>query len=82
MLSSIASFSGLASGIQWRDLIDQIMAVEAAPIDRLQDRIDHVRSRPIGQLANADDMVENQALFADRDGEAHCCSLDDGAAGL
>lgn len=29
-MASIASFSGLASGIQWQDLIDQIMAVETA----------------------------------------------------
>ncbi|HEY0971251.1 MAG TPA: flagellar filament capping protein FliD, partial [Gemmatimonadales bacterium] len=29
-MASIASFSGLASGIQWQDLIDQIMAAETA----------------------------------------------------
>lgn len=29
-MASIASFSGLASGIQWQDLIDQIMAAESA----------------------------------------------------
>lgn len=29
-MASIASFSGLASGIQWQDMIDQIMQVEAA----------------------------------------------------
>lgn len=29
-MASIASFSGLASGIQWQDMIDQIMAAERA----------------------------------------------------
>jgi flagellar hook-associated protein 2 len=36
---SIASFSGLASGIQWRDMIDQIMKLEARPVDLLRSRI-------------------------------------------
>lgn len=30
MTNPIASFSGIASGIQWRDMIDQIMAIEAS----------------------------------------------------
>jgi flagellar hook-associated protein 2 len=29
-MASIASFSGLASGIQWQDMIDQVMELEAA----------------------------------------------------
>ncbi|MHB1225490.1 MAG: flagellar filament capping protein FliD [Gemmatimonadaceae bacterium] len=29
-MASVASFSGLASGIQWQDMIDEIMQVEAA----------------------------------------------------
>jgi flagellar hook-associated protein 2 len=29
MTNPIASFSGIASGIQWRDLVDQIMGIEA-----------------------------------------------------
>lgn len=32
---AISSFSGLASGVQWRDLIDQIMETQKAPINRL-----------------------------------------------
>lgn len=38
-MSSIASFSGLASGIQWRDLIDQMMALERRPAELLEERI-------------------------------------------
>jgi len=30
MADPIGSFSGLASGIQWRDMVDQIMALEAS----------------------------------------------------
>ena len=30
MAEPIGSFSGLASGIQWRDMVDQIMALEAS----------------------------------------------------
>ncbi|HYD54049.1 MAG TPA: flagellar filament capping protein FliD [Gemmatimonadaceae bacterium] len=30
MADPIGSFSGLASGIQWRDMVDQIMAIESA----------------------------------------------------
>jgi hypothetical protein len=45
MNNSLASISGLASGIQWRDLIDQMVALETAPIDRLQQRVDTARLR-------------------------------------
>jgi flagellar hook-associated protein 2 len=44
-MGSIGSFSGVASGIQWRDMIDQIMAIEARPMDRLQASIDAARKR-------------------------------------
>lgn len=70
MLSSIASFSGLASGIQWRDLIDQMMALEAAPIDRLQERIDGARLRTAAwsdfttRVANLRDASKNAAANA------------------
>ena len=32
---AISSFSGLASGVQWRDLVDQLIAAQSAPVDRL-----------------------------------------------
>ena len=38
MSNPIASFSGLASGVQWRDIVDQLLEVErsrtVAPIER------------------------------------------------
>jgi flagellar hook-associated protein 2 len=45
MADSIVSFSGLASGIQWRDLVDQIIVAESTPITRLQSQIDLATSR-------------------------------------
>ena len=44
-VGSIASFSGLASGVQWRDLVDQIIAAESTPVDTLQSKIDAARLR-------------------------------------
>jgi flagellar hook-associated protein 2 len=44
-VATIASFSGLASGIQWNDLIDEIIKVESRPILRLQERISLSRQR-------------------------------------
>ena len=44
-MSSIASFSGIASGIQWRDMIDQIMALERRPAQLLESRIKTTESR-------------------------------------
>lgn len=35
-----ASISGLASGIQWADIIDDLMAVERRPVDRLEAQIE------------------------------------------
>ena len=38
-MDPIASFSGLSSGIQWQDMIDQIMKLEAArSVDPLKTR--------------------------------------------
>lgn len=44
-MPSIGMFSGLASGIDFRSLVDQIMALEARPIQRLDDRIAETRAR-------------------------------------
>ena len=44
-LSDVASFSGLASGIQWRDMIDQIMALEARPITALEQKVSLSQAR-------------------------------------
>jgi len=38
-MEPIVSFSGLASGIQWRDMIDQMIAVDARPAILLRERI-------------------------------------------
>ncbi|MEK9505614.1 flagellar filament capping protein FliD [Gaopeijia maritima] len=35
-----ASISGIASGIQWADIIDDLMAVERRPVDRLESQIE------------------------------------------
>lgn len=35
-----ASISGIASGIQWADIIDDLMAVERRPVDRLEAQIE------------------------------------------
>jgi len=45
MADSLISFSGLASGIQWRDLVDQIVALERQPITKLQTRISNAQLR-------------------------------------
>ena len=39
MAEPIGSFSGLASGVQWRDLVDQLMTIEA------QRKLDPVTAR-------------------------------------
>ncbi|HEU4628458.1 MAG TPA: flagellar filament capping protein FliD [Gemmatimonadaceae bacterium] len=45
-MASVASFSGLASGIQWQDMIDQIMQLEQARrLDPLTDRITEQQRR-------------------------------------
>jgi flagellar capping protein FliD len=54
-MASIGSFSGLASGIQWRDMIDQIMQLET--------------SRKIAPLANrADALSARKAAWSTFDG--------------
>ena len=47
-MDPIASFSGLASGIQWQDMIDQIMKLEAAR------SVDPLVNRASTQSARAD----------------------------
>jgi flagellar hook-associated protein 2 len=37
---AIVSFSGLASNVQWRDLIDEMMTLESRPAVRLREKID------------------------------------------
>lgn len=44
-MDPIASISGLASGIQWRDMVDQIISVESRPISLLQQRIAAIETR-------------------------------------
>jgi flagellar hook-associated protein 2 len=41
----VASFSGLASGIQWRDMIDQMMAIESRPIERIEEQRTAIEAR-------------------------------------
>lgn len=38
-MASVASFSGLASGVDWQTLLDQIMKVEARPIGLYQSQV-------------------------------------------
>jgi flagellar hook-associated protein 2 len=45
MADSLISFSGLASGIQWRDLVAQIATLERRPVTQLQARIDTANLR-------------------------------------
>ena len=44
-ISQVGSFSGLASGIDWRSMIDQIMQLESQPITVLEDRVSLSQSR-------------------------------------
>ena len=44
-MSSTLSFSGIASGLQWQDMIDQIMQLERAPARLLEQRIKTVETR-------------------------------------
>ena len=45
MSDPIASFSGIVSGINFRDLVDQIVAVEARPATLLQQQISEIERR-------------------------------------
>jgi flagellar hook-associated protein 2 len=42
---NLATISGLASGIQWRDLVDQIIRAESRPIELLRSRISEIEAR-------------------------------------
>jgi len=41
----IATFSGLASGVQWQDLVDQIIQVDSAPITALDQQIATIQAK-------------------------------------
>lgn len=45
MSQPIASFSGIASGIQWRDMVDQIIAAERRPVVRLESQLQLIQRR-------------------------------------
>ncbi len=49
-MDPVASFSGLASGVQWQDLIDQIIQVESRPQQILQQRITATQTRSAAWL--------------------------------
>lgn len=73
-MASIASFSGLASGIQWQDMIEQIMQVEAArrvnPINKQivlqQQRTDawNAYQSVIGRFADASKALRDGTAFS------------------
>jgi flagellar hook-associated protein 2 len=42
---SNVTFGGLASGIQWQDLIDEMMRLERRPVDRLQSQVKTLETR-------------------------------------
>ena len=44
-MQPIGVFSGIASGIDFRELVDQIIALERRPIDRLQQKIDDTNAK-------------------------------------
>ncbi len=58
MADPISSFSGLASGIQWRDLIDQIMSVDS------QRQLDPVNNRITSQKSQISAWTTYQGLVA------------------
>ncbi len=49
-MEPIATFSGLASGVQWRDLVDQLMQIEERPAQRVQQKITGIQSRSAAWL--------------------------------
>ena len=71
-MASVGSFSGLASGIQWRDMIDQIMEIEAARrVDPLTSQIAAQRSRATAWTAYQGTLTRlADAAKALRDGSA------------
>jgi flagellar hook-associated protein 2 len=50
-MDPIATFSGLASGVQWRDLIDQLMEIEERPAQLLQQKISGIQTRSAAWLS-------------------------------
>lgn len=44
-MDPIASFSGLASGVEWRDLIDQIIQVERRPAALIEEQITGIQTK-------------------------------------
>lgn len=70
-MDPVASISGIASGVQWRDMIDQIMRLEARPVNMLQERITLTQSR-MDAWSQFRTLVKgfNEAAMALRDGSA------------
>jgi len=58
MADSISSFSGLASGVQWRDLVDQLMTIET------QRKLDPVTTRKSQQQKRVEAWQQYQTLAA------------------
>jgi flagellar hook-associated protein 2 len=58
MADAIGSVSGLSSGVQWRDMIDQIMAIES------QRRLDPIKSRASDEQKRTDAWGTYQGLVA------------------
>lgn len=58
MSTPIANVSGLASGLQWRDLIDQIMAAESAR------RLDPLQAKEAAQESSIDAWHDYQSVVA------------------
>ena len=69
-MSSIANFSGLASGVQWRDLVDQIGTLEASRrITPITQRINANRAQQTGWQTFRDRLSQlEKAADALRDG--------------
>jgi flagellar hook-associated protein 2 len=49
-MEPIATFSGLSSGVQWRDLIDEIMQVERRPARLIEQQITQIQTRSAAWL--------------------------------
>jgi flagellar hook-associated protein 2 len=84
-MDPIGTFSGIASGIQWRDMIDQIMRMEARPANALQARINAAQTRVSAwQQLQSRVQAFHDAAKALRDGSAlrtHRATLGGLAAG-
>ncbi|HXE56692.1 MAG TPA: flagellar filament capping protein FliD [Gemmatimonadales bacterium] len=71
MTSPLASISGIISGIQYRDLVDQIIAAEGAPARRLRAQADRYDGQ-LGALAEFRNLLDTlrSAARKIRDGSA------------